>query len=70
MAWAAAGPAHGGLQALNGILLPAVLIVMLKLVNDRRLMGSRVNGAISNVIAAATTALLVILSGILLVMSL
>ncbi|OFX35336.1 MAG: Mn transporter [Armatimonadetes bacterium RBG_16_67_12] len=57
-------------QALNGILLPAVLIIMLKLVNDRRLMGSRVNGSASNLIATATTALLVVLSGILLVMSL
>jgi NRAMP (natural resistance-associated macrophage protein)-like metal ion transporter len=56
-------------QALNGVLLPAVLIVMLKLVNDRRLMGDQVNGRISNAIAVAITGMLVFLSVILLVMT-
>jgi Mn2+/Fe2+ NRAMP family transporter len=57
-------------QALNGILLPAVLIVMLRLVNDQRLMGAQINRITSNVIAGATTGLLVLLSLALLVMSL
>ncbi len=57
-------------QALNGVLLPAVLFVMLRLVNDHRLMGELVNRPASNVIAGATTALLVLLSLALLVMSL
>jgi len=56
-------------QALNGILLPAVLVIILRLVNDRRLMGSRVNGAGANLIAGTTTTLLVLLTVILLVKS-
>lgn len=57
-------------QAFNGILLPAVLLIMLRLVNDQRLMGRRTNGIASNAIAGATVALLVVLSGLLLVLSL
>ncbi|MGQ0569897.1 MAG: NRAMP family divalent metal transporter [Armatimonadota bacterium] len=57
-------------QAFNGILLPAVLLIMLRLVNDQRLMGRRTNGAASNAIAGATVVLLVVLSGLLLVLSL
>ncbi|MDI6772468.1 MAG: divalent metal cation transporter, partial [bacterium] len=56
-------------QALNGILLPAVLVIILRLVNDRRLMGSRVNSRGANLIAGATTVLLVLLTVILLVKS-
>ncbi len=57
-------------QALNGILLPAVLIIMLRLVNDRRLMGRKVNGSAANAIALVTTASLIILTVVLLVKSL
>jgi Mn2+/Fe2+ NRAMP family transporter len=57
-------------QALNGVLLPVVLIVMLRLVNDGRLMGAHVNRPASNIVAGATTGLLVLLSAVLLVMSL
>jgi Mn2+/Fe2+ NRAMP family transporter len=57
-------------QALNGVLLPVVLVVMLRLINDDRLMGAHVNRSGSNVVAGATTVLLVVLSVILLVMSL
>lgn len=56
-------------QALNGILLPAVLVIVLRLVNDRRLMGSRVNGHGANLIAGTTTVLLVLLTVMLLVKS-
>ncbi|MDR7521067.1 MAG: divalent metal cation transporter [Armatimonadota bacterium] len=49
-------------QALNGILLPAVLVIMLRLVNDRRLMGPWTNRTASNGIARATTGLLIALS--------
>jgi hypothetical protein len=56
-------------QALNGILLPVVLLIMLRLVNDRRLMGAHTNGGASNAIAWATGALLIALSGTLLVLS-
>jgi Mn2+/Fe2+ NRAMP family transporter len=45
-------------QVINGLLLPFVLFAVLRLVNDRELMGSRVNGRLYN-IAAWITALVV-----------
>ena len=41
-------------QVLNGALLPVVLILMLLLINNRRLMGQYVNGRTLNAIAWAT----------------
>lgn len=41
-------------QVLNGALLPVVLVLMLLLINDKRLMGRYVNGLVFNVIAWAT----------------
>ena len=57
-------------QALNGILLPAVLVIMLRLVNDRRLMGRKVNSSGANAVALATSAILILLTLVLLVKSL
>jgi Mn2+/Fe2+ NRAMP family transporter len=57
-------------QTLNGILLPVILIVMLRLVNDRRLMGRFVNGRLSNVLAYTIVVVLVALTVVLLVTSL
>ncbi len=54
-------------QTLNGMLLPVVLIVMLRLINDRRLMGKFVNGRVFNVLAYATVAILIVLTAILLI---
>lgn len=56
-------------QTLNGILLPVVLVIMLRLVNDRRLMGEQINSPAANVIAWATTVALVGLSLALLVVT-
>ena len=53
-------------QTLNGVLLPVVLIVMLRLINDRRLMGRFVNGRVFNILAYATVAILIALTAILL----
>ncbi len=50
-------------QVLNGILLPFVLIMMLRLVNDRDLMGEHVNGPGFNIVSYATVALVVIMTG-------
>src|SRR6185436_13219049 len=36
-------------QVINGVLLPVILIAILKLVNNRELMGSHVNGPVYNV---------------------
>ena len=45
-------------QVINGLLLPFVLFAILKLVNNRELMGTRVNGPIYN-LAAWVTAIIV-----------
>ena len=41
-------------QIANGVLLPVILAFMLKLVNDRNLMGDMKNGPIANVVAWVT----------------
>jgi NRAMP (natural resistance-associated macrophage protein)-like metal ion transporter len=49
-------------QALNGILLPAVLVFMLLLINKRRLMGKYVNSRLFNVIAWVTVGIIIALT--------
>jgi Mn2+/Fe2+ NRAMP family transporter len=49
-------------QFLNGLLLPIVLIFVLRLVNDRILMGSYTNGRVFNILSYATTAIMIILT--------
>jgi Mn2+/Fe2+ NRAMP family transporter len=49
-------------QTFNGLLLPVILVVMLLLINDRRLMGTRTNGRLFNRIAWATVVILTILA--------
>ncbi len=49
-------------QAVNGIVLPFVLIFMLMLTNDRELMGEHVNGRTFNVIAWLTVAVVIVLT--------
>jgi Mn2+/Fe2+ NRAMP family transporter len=56
-------------QTLNGILLPVVLIVMLRLINDKRRMGNYVNGRIFNVIAWGMVIVLIVLTIILIIVS-
>jgi NRAMP (natural resistance-associated macrophage protein)-like metal ion transporter len=52
-------------QVVNGMLLPILLIYILRLVNDRRLMGRHTNGPVQNVIAWGTTILLIGLSAVM-----
>jgi Mn2+/Fe2+ NRAMP family transporter len=52
-------------QAINGIVLPFVLIFMLLLANDKELMGEQVNSRIYNVIAWITVTVMILLSLIL-----
>ncbi len=52
-------------QVINGVLLPVILFAVLRLVNDRDLMGSHVNGPLYN-IAAWTTVIIVTLLSLLL----
>jgi Mn2+/Fe2+ NRAMP family transporter len=54
-------------QNLQGLLLPAILIFMVLLVNDRRLMGRHANGRKANILAWAAVGLVVLLDGALLV---
>jgi Mn2+/Fe2+ NRAMP family transporter len=56
-------------QTLNGVLLPVILVVMLKLINDRRLMGTFVNGRVFNVLAWAMVVVLIALTAILVMTS-
>jgi Mn2+/Fe2+ NRAMP family transporter len=56
-------------QTLNGVLLPVILVVMLKLINDKRLMGRFVNGRVFNSIAWAMVVVLIALTVILVVTS-
>lgn len=49
-------------QVINGLLLPIILFAILKLVNDRELMGAYVNGRTFNVAAWLTAILVTLLS--------
>ncbi|HZE73445.1 MAG TPA: Nramp family divalent metal transporter [Pyrinomonadaceae bacterium] len=49
-------------QVINGLLLPVVLFVVLRLVNDRELMGSYVNGPLYNIAAWLTVIVVTFLS--------
>ena len=57
-------------QTLNGVLLPFVLIVMLRLINDRRVMGRFVNGRVANGLAWTVVVLLIGLTILLVITSL
>lgn len=46
-------------QTLNGLLLPFILIVMLRLVNDKRQMGSYANNRFLNIVSWLTVGLLI-----------
>ena len=56
-------------QTLNGVLLPVILIVMLKLINNKRLMGKYVNGRIANLFSWLMVLVLILLTLILVVTS-
>jgi NRAMP (natural resistance-associated macrophage protein)-like metal ion transporter len=52
-------------QNLNGILLPIILVFMLRLVNNRRIMGDHVNPLWLNVLAWGLTGLIIVLTLVL-----
>ena len=49
-------------QVANGILLPFVLILMLLIINDKKIMGEHVNSRLFNIIAVATVIIVMGLS--------
>jgi Mn2+/Fe2+ NRAMP family transporter len=55
-------------QVINGLLLPVILIAVLRLVNNRELMGAHVNGTVYNIAAWLTTIVVSALS-LLLIMT-
>ena len=57
-------------QVANGILLPFVLVFMLKLINDRELMGEYVNSKTFNGIAWVTTVVMIVLTVFLVILTL
>ena len=56
-------------QTLNGVLLPVILIVMLRLINDKRRMGDFVNGRVFNLLVQICVAVLILLTVVLVVTS-
>jgi len=48
-----------GSQVLNGILLPIILIYLMRIMNNKRIMGKYVNSRVTNIIGGATIAGLV-----------
>lgn len=57
-------------QVINGVLLPVILIAVMKLINDRELMGAHVNGPIYNAAAGLTTLVVSALSVLVVLSSL
>jgi NRAMP (natural resistance-associated macrophage protein)-like metal ion transporter len=57
-------------QEVNGILIPVILIYMLKLINNKELMGKYVNSRGYNIIAWTTVIFVIVLTVLLLVLSL
>ena len=52
-------------QTLNGVVLPIILIVMLRLINDKRLMGKFVNGRLLNILSWIMVVILIFLTLVL-----
>jgi NRAMP (natural resistance-associated macrophage protein)-like metal ion transporter len=57
-------------QEINGLILSAILVYILLLVNDRRIMGPYVNGALANLVAVLTVAGLIVLTALFLLSTL
>jgi Mn2+/Fe2+ NRAMP family transporter len=55
-------------QAVNGVLLPFLMIFMILIINDRRIMGRYVNGRWFNIIAWVTVTVVILLTVALLVL--
>lgn len=56
-------------QVISGMLLPVVIISMLRLINDRSLMGQYVNGPVFNIAAWGTAIVLIIVTALYLFMT-
>ena len=54
-------------QTFNGVLLPVILLAMIKLINDKRLMGKFVNRGFLNIVTWIVVVILIILAMILVI---
>jgi Mn2+/Fe2+ NRAMP family transporter len=54
-------------QDVDGLILPAILVYMLILINDKRVMGKYANGRFANIFGGATIVGVIILTVMLLV---
>lgn len=54
-------------QAINGVLLPILMIFQIKIINDKRIMGKYTNGKVTNILAWITVIVVIALAVILLV---
>ncbi len=57
-------------QTLNGVLLPVILVVMLRLINDKRIMGKHTNSLVMNIINWLVVAILILLTTLLIIATL
>jgi NRAMP (natural resistance-associated macrophage protein)-like metal ion transporter len=57
-------------QVINGILLPFILIFILKLINDKKIMGKYTNSRLGNIIAYSTVVVLILLTIVMVVTTL
>jgi Mn2+/Fe2+ NRAMP family transporter len=56
-------------QTLNGVLLPVILIVMLRLINDKRIMGRYANTRLANIFTWVIVVILILLTVVLVLTS-
>jgi Mn2+/Fe2+ NRAMP family transporter len=54
-------------QVLNAMMLPVVLVSMIRMVNNKKIMGSHVNNTFQNAVGWTSTVVLLALTAILLV---
>ena len=52
-------------QVLNAVLLPVVLISMIRMVNNKKIMGEHVNNKFQNIVGWSTTVILIALTALL-----
>lgn len=57
-------------QAVNGVLLPVLMIYQIKIINDKRIMGKYTNGKISNILAWITAVTVIGLTAALMILTL
>jgi Mn2+/Fe2+ NRAMP family transporter len=57
-------------QFVNGILLPVLLVFLVRIANDRRIMGAHRNGRLANLLSGLTVLVVLLLSAVLLAMQL